>query len=74
MNIRQCVAVEDPERGTGYKLVSREILLYLDPQTGEVLETWQNPWSGETVRVLHVANDPVNSTSYVTGRDGRPIS
>lgn len=74
MNIRQCVAVEDPERGKGYRLVSREILLCLDPQTGEVLETWQNPWSGETVRVLHVANDPVNSTSYVTGRDGRPIS
>ena len=34
MNIRQCGAIEDPERGEGYRLVSREIMLYLDPDTG----------------------------------------
>jgi hypothetical protein len=60
MNIRQCGALDDPERGTGYRLVSREIMLYLDPQTNEVLNTWENPWTGETVEVIHVANDPVN--------------
>ena len=64
MNIRQCVTVEDPERGTGFKLVSREILLYQDPKTGEVLRTWTNPWTGEEVEVLHVANDPVNSGPF----------
>ena len=35
-------------------------MLYLDPETREVLETWTNPWTGETVEVVHVANDPVN--------------
>ncbi len=74
MNIRQCTSVSDPEKGEGYKLVSREILLYKDPETDEVLATWDNPWSGETVDVLHVANDPVNFTSYKIGRDGNPAS
>ncbi len=74
MNIRQCGTVNDAERGLGYKLVSREILLYKDAKTGEVLKTWENPWSGEEVEVMHVANDPVNFSSYVTGRDGQPIT
>lgn len=74
MNTRQCTTIDDPEKGEGYKLVSREILLYLDPQTGEVLSKWENPWSGETVDVLHVANDPVNFTAYKIGRDGKPAS
>ena len=60
MNVRQCVTVTDPTMGEGYRLVSREIMLYLDPTTGEILRTWTNPWSGETVDVIHVANDPVN--------------
>ena len=73
MNVRACTSVEDAENGQGFKLVSRELLLYKDPQTGEVLATWENPWTGETVDVLHVANDPVNFTMYETGRDGQPI-
>jgi len=72
MNVRSCKTVNDPEKGEGYKLVTREILLYKDAKTGEVLKTWDNPWTGETVDVLHVANDPVNSSGYVTGRDGKP--
>jgi hypothetical protein len=74
MNTRRCVTVTDPAKGTGYKLVSREILLYLDPKTGEVARKWTNPWTGEEVEVLHVANDPVNSTWWPVGRDGKPQS
>ena len=37
MNIRQCAAITDPKRGQGWRLVSREILLYLDPKTGRVM-------------------------------------
>jgi len=72
MNVRSCKTVNDPEKGEGYKLVTREILLYKDAKTGKVLSTWENPWTGEEVDVLHVANDPVNSSGYVTGRDGKP--
>ncbi len=74
MNTRSCTTVTDPEKGDGYKLVSREILLYKNPETGEVLSTWDNPWTGETVDVLHVANDPVNYTARKIGRDGKPAT
>ena len=67
MNVRQCVTIEDEKRGTGYRMVSREIMLYLDPKTGEILRTWENPWTGATDEVIHVANDPVN------GRPNFPI-
>lgn len=72
MNIRQCMSITDPVRGAGYRMVSRELLIYRDARTGDVLKKWTNPWSGEVVDVLHVANDPVNSSSFVKGRDGQP--
>jgi len=72
MNVRACVKDTHPDRGRGYRMVSRELLFYKDPKTGELLEEWENPWSGETVTVMHVANDPVNFASYTTGRDGKP--
>lgn len=65
MNVRRCTEVVDPARGTGYRLTSRELLLFLDPVTGEVLREWQNPWTGETVEVMHLANDPVNSRAFL---------
>jgi hypothetical protein len=75
MNIRQCVAVTDPQRGKGYRQVSREIMLYLDPTTGEVLRQWKNPWTQELVEVMHIANDPVNGRpSYPIGADGKPYT
>jgi hypothetical protein len=60
VNTRQCAKFEDPDRGEGFRSVSREVMLYLDPETGKVMDTWQNPWTGATVEVVHVANDPVN--------------
>ncbi|MEM7583713.1 MAG: DUF1838 family protein [Acidobacteriota bacterium] len=61
MNIRTCKTVEDPEKGYGYRMVSKEVLFYLDPETGEIVRTWKNPWTGEALEVVHIANDPVNS-------------
>lgn len=73
MNIRQCGTVRDPQRGEGYRLVSREILLYLDIETGEPLARWKNPWTGRENEVMHVANDPVNgSPTFPIGADGAP--
>ena len=73
MNIRACVSDTHPERGQGYKMVSRELLIYRDPATGASLSKWENPWTGEVVDVLHVANDPVNHSAYEIGRDGKPF-
>lgn len=75
MNIRQCVAVTDPVRGRGYRQVSREIMLFTDPATGQIVRQWRNPWTGETVEVMHIANDPVNSRpSFPMGADGKPYT
>src|SRR5690606_753553 len=65
MNIRQCGPLANARSPADFRLVSREILLYQDPDTHEVLRTWQNPWTGKTVEVLHVANDPVNFSNSV---------
>lgn len=75
MNIRRCVEVIDPERGTGWRLISREIMLMLDPETGEVVNEWENPYTGETVNVMQIHNDPVNGRpNYPRGADGTPFS
>jgi Protein of unknown function (DUF1838) len=76
MNIRQCGSFSDPKRGPGFRSVSREVMLYLDPQTNEVLRRWKNPWTGEEVEVIHVANDPVNmrAPTYAFGADGKPAT
>lgn len=75
MNVRQCVSIEDEKRGTGYRLISREIMLYLDPKTGDILRQWENPWTGESVDVIHVANDPVNGRpTFPLDKDGNETS
>ncbi|HPF26229.1 MAG TPA: DUF1838 family protein [Steroidobacteraceae bacterium] len=38
----------------------REIILYTELRSGEVLDEWRNPLTNETVKVVHVANDPFN--------------
>lgn len=68
MNVRACVSA--PEGG--FNLVSRELLLYKDAKTGKVLKTWDNPWTGATVDVVHVANDPVNGKFRPKTRSGEP--
>lgn len=72
LNVRTCVAVNDPVRGPGVRTLSRELLIYLDPQTGQPLTRWTNPYTGEAVDVVHVANDPVNGEFYARSPEGAP--
>jgi len=76
MNVRQCVSMTDPKRGKGWRQVSREVMFYTDPVTSEILREWKNPWTGETVRVMHIANDPVNMRGYSFPYDekGKPYT
>jgi len=73
MNTRASATTSDPAKGYGWRHVSRELLFYQDPKTGEILKTWKNPWTGQEVDVLHIANDPVNGRgpSYAMGNDGK---
>ncbi|MEA5620988.1 DUF1838 domain-containing protein [Cronbergia sp. UHCC 0137] len=55
MSVSRCIANTEG----GWNFISRELTYYLNPQTEEILRTWENPWTGESVTVMHVANSPV---------------
>ncbi|OUL32285.1 hypothetical protein BV372_19370 [Nostoc sp. T09] len=55
MSASRCIATEEGK----WDFTSRELTYYLNPETGEILHKWENPWTGETVTVMHVANNPV---------------
>jgi hypothetical protein len=38
----------------------REIIVYTDLRSGEVLDEWKNPITNEVVKAVHVDNDPFN--------------
>jgi hypothetical protein len=44
----------------GYRRLLREVALYADPKTGQIIDAWDNPYVERSVKVYHVQNDPVN--------------
>ncbi len=54
VDISRCI--QDAETGRWF-LLSRKITLYEDPETGEVLKSWHNPWSGDRLNVMHRSYD-----------------
>ena len=46
----------------GYVMLSREVSVYQDPRSGQILDCWRNELleAQPFVSVMHVANDPVN--------------
>ena len=58
-------------KGSGYRPVTKENLLHMDPKTKQVLRTWQNPFTGKEVEVLHIADDPVNQPAIFAKTPGR---
>ncbi len=55
MSVSRCIACGE----NAWDFTSRELTYYLDPETGEILHQWQNPWTDEVLTVMHVANNPV---------------
>jgi hypothetical protein len=55
LSVSRCI----PTEVGSWDFTSRELTYYLNPETDEILRTWENPWTGETVPVIHVANNPV---------------
>ena len=62
MSARACGSLTSETGTSGFRQVSREVMIYQDPETNEMLETWENPWTGQTNTVVTVANDPVNTS------------
>jgi hypothetical protein len=57
-NVGRAIKKDD---GT-YQWLSREVAYYRDLKTGNILDKWENPLTGQTNDVLQVVNDPVNGT------------
>lgn len=57
----------------GFKLLTREAAFFKDHRTGEILENWRNPFTGATVPVIHIFNDPVNQ-DMVFGEEYLPYA
>jgi Protein of unknown function (DUF1838) len=55
VSVSRCI----PTESGSWDFTSRELTYYLHPETGEILRTWNNPWTGELLTVMHVANNPV---------------
>lgn len=51
-----------PLEDGSYRKVLREVGFYRDLKTGEIMDTMENPYTGETVNVIPIANDPFNFT------------
>lgn len=60
------VPLQPGDDAPGYRKVLREIGLYTDLKTGEIIEEWRNPYLNETVKVVPITNDPFNQiiTNY----------
>lgn len=43
-----------------YRSYHREVILYTDLATGEIIDEYVNPFTDERVKVVHVVNDPWN--------------
>jgi hypothetical protein len=54
----------------GYRMLNRELGVYRDPSSGEILDRWLNPYLGREVQVLHRLNDHVNVELTAQGRFG----
>ncbi|MBM4195653.1 MAG: DUF1838 domain-containing protein [Gammaproteobacteria bacterium] len=59
--------LEFSEAEGGWRFYHREALLFTDPASGEVLQTWKNPVTGMEVEVMHVVNDPVQRFYPLSG-------
>lgn len=49
-----------PQPDGSYQRLCREVVVYRDLKTNQIMEEWDNPYTGERVRVVDVANDPFN--------------
>ena len=71
MNVRNTKTVIDSVKGYGYRQVTKENLLCMDPKMKQVLKIWQNSFTGKEVEVLHIANDLVNQPTIFAKTPGR---
>jgi hypothetical protein len=58
-----------PQANGTMQRLCRELVFYRDLESGALLDQWKNVYTGETVRVVDVANDPYNYMLTTKGAD-----
>jgi hypothetical protein len=53
-----------PLSGERYGYTTREAMFYTDATSGLIVDRWNNPFTDETLPVVHIANDPVQGTFF----------
>lgn len=48
------------ETEAGFRLLAREAGVFRDHRTRQILHSWRNPFTQETLPIIHIWNDPVN--------------
>jgi hypothetical protein len=51
----------------GWRFYHREVMYYLDPESGKIINDWVNPYTGQSVEVMHILNDPVHRFYSLSG-------
>ena len=51
----------EPQDDGSFRLFNRELAYYSDPMTGEYMDEWKNPYTGEVVEVMPIHNKVVNA-------------
>jgi len=74
MSSRACGSLTSETGAAGFRQVTREVMVYLDPETNALLETWENPWTQGTNTVIPVANDPVNAGPFWAETTGQGLA
>jgi len=54
--VRRSVRLDDGS----FHILQREVFVYKDLETGEIIDHWRNPFTNEMVDVVHLFNNPVN--------------
>lgn len=56
-----------PQTDGTIERLCREVIFYRNLETGALMDEWTNPWTGERVQVVDVANDPINFILTIRG-------
>lgn len=49
-----------PQPGGAYRYLANQVILFCDFKTNEILKTWENPYTGETLEVFHYRDGPLD--------------
>lgn len=60
LRVDMLIAMKTMPAAEGYRQLSNQLVLFSDLKSGDVIDTWRNPVTDETIPVFHGHNGPIN--------------